>query len=406
MARTSMKLGTWGEIHTTFAPAVVNEAGKVVKPERWRAYALYRGYDGHTSQVERKDTSQDAAAERLKNALQAKASRKSGATLTLESRLKDAADIWIDRIRRRRRGTTYDRYRSRLKIHILPALGELLLAECTVGRIEDFFDDLEDRGDLAAGTLRGIRTALSGVLQVAVRHDVFRHNPCRELETIEDNGRKRPKITFTDAELMDFLRKMDADKRAVRADLPDLIRFVFGTGLRFGEAIAVRWRDVNLGGEPIFVGEQEIPPGSLWVNGNIVAISGQGLVRHDGKTPKSNRILGMPAYLLTLLLVRRPADAIDDDPVFPSAVLSWRAPSGVQRAVRAMRTRIGYPDFTLHVGRRSVATALDRAGQSARQIADQLGHANPSMTQNVYMGRAMANPDAAKLLHEAHSRAA
>jgi hypothetical protein len=61
-----MQLGTWGEIHATFVPAVVNESGKVVKPERWRAYALYRGYDGHTSQVERKDTSQDAATERLK----------------------------------------------------------------------------------------------------------------------------------------------------------------------------------------------------------------------------------------------------------------------------------------------------------------------------------------------------
>jgi integrase len=198
----------------------------------------------------------------------------------------------------------------------------------------------------------------------------------------------------------------DADKRAVRTDLPDLIRFVFGTGLRFGEAIAVRWQDLNLTDRPIIVDNQEIPPRSLWVNGNIVAISGQGLVRHEGKTPKSNRILGIPDYLLTLLLVRRPADAIDEDPVFPSGVLGWRAPSGVQRAVRAMRARIGYPEFTLHVGRRRVATALDRARQSARQIADQLGHANPSMTQNVYMGRAMANPDAARLLHEAHSRAA
>jgi integrase len=378
----------------------------MVKPARWRAFTQYRGLDGNTRQIERSGPTETKATRRLLDALSEHPTQSTNSSLTLSSRFSEAAAIWLEKIHRRRRGTTYDRYRSRLKEHILPAIGALQLGECTVGRLEDFIDELEVSKQLASSTLRGIRTVLSGVLQVAVRRGVFRHNPVLDMETIEDNGKKRRKITFTDAELMDFLRKIDADKRAVRADLPDLIRFVFGTGLRFGEAIAVRWRDVNLTDRPIIVDNQEIAPRSLWVNGNIVAISGQGLVRHEGKTPKSNRVLGVPDYLLTLLLVRRPADAIDDVPVFPSGVLGWRAPSGVQRAVRAMRARIGYPEFTLHVGRRRVATALDRARQSARQIADQLGHANPSMTQNVYMGRAMANPDAARLLHEAHSRAA
>jgi len=41
---------------------------------------------------------------------------------------------------------------------------------------------------------------------------------------------------------------------------------------------------------------------------------------------------------------------------------------------------------------------LDEAGLSARSIADHLGHAAPSMTQDVYMGRRVANSDAAKVL--------
>jgi integrase len=42
---------------------------------------------------------------------------------------------------------------------------------------------------------------------------------------------------------------------------------------------------------------------------------------------------------------------------------------------------------TSHVFRKTAATELDRAGLSARQIADQLGHAKVSMTQDRYMGR-------------------
>jgi integrase len=40
-----------------------------------------------------------------------------------------------------------------------------------------------------------------------------------------------------------------------------------------------------------------------------------------------------------------------------------------------------------HTYRKTVATFLDDGGLSARVVADQLGHARISMTQDVYMGR-------------------
>jgi integrase len=47
----------------------------------------------------------------------------------------------------------------------------------------------------------------------------------------------------------------------------------------------------------------------------------------------------------------------------------------------------GYEWVTFHTFRKTVATLLDDAGLTARQVADILGHANPSMTQDVYFGR-------------------
>jgi integrase len=56
---------------------------------------------------------------------------------------------------------------------------------------------------------------------------------------------------------------------------------------------------------------------------------------------------------------------------------------------------------TSHVFRKTCATILDEAGMSARDIADQLGHARPSMTQDVYMGRKIVNPLTAAALDAA-----
>jgi len=39
---------------------------------------------------------------------------------------------------------------------------------------------------------------------------------------------------------------LDADPYAVRKDLPDLTRFLLGTGVRIGEAMGVTWNDVDL----------------------------------------------------------------------------------------------------------------------------------------------------------------
>jgi integrase len=54
-----------------------------------------------------------------------------------------------------------------------------------------------------------------------------------------------------------------------------------------------------------------------------------------------------------------------------------------------------------HALRKTTATALDKAGHTARQIADQLGQAKVSITQDIYMGREAANPAAAEALEHA-----
>jgi integrase len=79
-----------------------------------------------------------------------------------------------------------------------------------------------------------------------------------------------------------------------------------------------------------------------------------------------------------------------------------RDPSNTSRDLRNARGSEEFAWVTSHVFRKTAATELDRAGLSARQIADQLGHAKVSMTQDRYLGRRAVTSAAADALDQAY----
>jgi integrase len=173
--------------------------------------------------------------------------------------------------------------------------------------------------------------------------------------------------------------------------LPDLLRFLFGTGCRVGEALGIRWCDVNLSDKVVRVrhdvfGDQEIQPRSVWINGNIVHGIG-GLVRHDGKTNASEGLVPLPAFLVDLLQFRLPEDARPEDPVFPNWKGSWRGPNSVMDSVRRLGERIDYREFSSKWGRKTVATWLRSVGQSSEDIRDQLRHSSVTTAEKHYTAR-------------------
>ncbi|NKV37985.1 tyrosine-type recombinase/integrase [Rhodococcus hoagii] len=87
--------------------------------------------------------------------------------------------------------------------------------------------------------------------------------------------------------------------------------------------------------------------------------------------------------------------------VFPSKVGTLRDPDTVQRQWRQVRAALDLEWVTTHTFRKTVATILDDEGLTARQAADHLGHAQVSMTQDVYLGRGRTHSAAAAALDAA-----
>ncbi|MGH3981368.1 MAG: tyrosine-type recombinase/integrase [Pseudonocardiaceae bacterium] len=119
--------------------------------------------------------------------------------------------------------------------------------------------------------------------------------------------------------------------------------------------------------------------GTLRIEGTVIRIPGQGLtVRPHTKWKAGMRTITPPGSW-TSSSGGTPSCTVRG--VFPTTRLTLRDPDNT-RARRAMSSgRRRGKGLHLHAFRHPVATRLDRAGLSAREIADYLGHERVSMTQ-------------------------
>jgi len=205
-------------------------------------------------------------------------------------------------------------------------------------------------------------------------------------------ARKAVPKSLTVPEVLQLRALMTYDDKALARDLPDFVSFMLATGLRIGEASAVTWAALDL------------DAGTVEVRGTVVRLTGQGLVlTSTTKSTAGMRMLALPSWCVERLrdrAERRSAPSTGDDPVFPAPKGGLRDPSNTQADLKESLEWCGLGWVTSHVFRKTTATLLDGAGLSARSIADQLGHAQPSLTQNVYMGRKIASTEAAGVLEQ------
>ena len=368
-----------------------------------------------TRRLRKHGASKSAARAELHKAIQERQRGTSGAgALSPTSTFAEAAELYLAKIARKREDTTHVEYRARLDNYVLPALGALRLRECTVAQLDRYFDALSER--YSANTRRSVRTVVVGVMQQAFIHGAFDSNPAREIERIEQTRGKRkagPRGLSVDERraLLEWLDSSSSDpavhrlqRLARRAELPDLIRFFLGTGLRIGEGLAIRRLDIDLEGAVVRTdaGETRVPV--LAVAENLVWVKGKGLVRHEGKSDAALRLLPLPSFAVQVIEPRLQTPGEPHWPLFPTSgidgQITYRWPANVRRTLRRVRQEVGLDWMTPHTWRRTYATILDdEITLTERMKADLMGHAK--FLKNEYVSRGELHPGAAVILDSA-----
>ena len=156
-----------------------------------------------------------------------------------------------------------------------------------------------------------------------------------------------------------------------------------------GEAIGVDWSSIDL------------DHATVEIDYKVMRVKGRGLQRvRRTKSDAGHRTLPLPVFAVHML-ERRAAASGGTGPLFPDSRGGWRDPSNVSRELREARGSGEFAWVTSHVFRKTCATLLDEGELSARQIADQLGHAKVSMTQDNYLGRRLTSRGTAETLDRA-----
>lgn len=321
----------------------------------------------------------------LREADQAAAIAAELAAREAESRIRTGAYLssWLER-RGNLRASTRLGYKVIIDNHVVPVIGGVPLADLTSQHIRKVLERMAEPDEKGrtrtVGTLSRARSLLTSALKTAVRQGLIPVNVATGVEIPEraavGNATGR-KATFSADELRTFLEQAD------KTPFGPVLRFISRTGVRRGEAVGLRWNDVDLDEGVVHI------RASLTVTQGQVAVNGP-------KTESGERYVGLDAVAVALLrdLRREQAEQAlilgGRDGFNPAGFVfvgvdgAHLRPDSISQAVRRITTAMGRPELHLHSLRHTRGTTFLEAGIDIKIVSDQLGHSDVAFTQRTY----------------------
>lgn len=292
------------------------------------------------------------------------------------------------------RPTTLAGYRKHYRVHVLPSsLGTTPIADITKDQLNRYYRQLErngrkDRGHigqpLGAATIRHVHVLISQILQHALEDGLIRFNAAKRASPPTKLEAAPPEMTTWSAEdARLFLEWSESTGDYLWLAWLTLL----GTGMRRGELLGLRWKDIDA--------ENDV----------ITIARAMSYVKEAGKKPiidfhatKSGRVrnVDIDARLAGALRAKRemlravaPELARGDQIIFCNR---YGRPHNPTQFSRQWRERIAkateaHPDLDqlhLHELRHTHATLLLRAGVHPKIVSERLGHADIQTTLNAY----------------------
>jgi integrase len=287
--------------------------------------------------------------------------------------LGDYLDYWLHQaVKPRVRPLTFAGYSVNVRKHLMPTLGRIRLDRLTPQDVQQMMN-----GRLAAGfspkTVTYMHQVLRSALELARRWEIIDRNVA---SLVDPPRRVRPTIRPLDpAQARAFLQSVRGNR------LEALFSVALALGLRQGEALGLRWGDIDMA------------KGVLRVRNQLQRINGR-LTLVEPKTERSRRALVIPPTILGNLLdhQRRQASErlwagskwTENDMVFANRT---GGPLQARNVIREFHKALKTADLKrirFHDLRHSCATLLLVQHVPARVVMEVLGHSEIATTMDTY----------------------
>jgi integrase len=293
-------------------------------------------------------------------------------------RLGEYLDGWLPGQASRVRETTLRSYDIAVQ-RIKGRIGFVPLQSLTALQVERFYTDLLADGGktsqgLAAKTVRNTHVVLRKALSDAERLGLVARNVA---STAQAPTARRPEFTTWSS---DELREFFASARDDRLFAAFVL--LATTGMRRGEALGLRWPDVDFDAAQLAVVQ------TLTTVGTDVVIT-------QPKTQRSRRTVYLDEHTIKVLQDHRQRQRADkqsagdswdglNDLVFRTEIGHWIHPDRFSRDFARLASASGLPPIRLHDLRHTHATLALKAGVHPKVVSERLGHATVGITLDLY----------------------
>ena len=289
--------------------------------------------------------------------------------MTVEAYLKE----WLSGLAGPAAGRTCELYEYLSRVHLIPELGKIPLAQLRNAQIQSLYSAKLKIG-LSPRTAELIVACLHKALGTAVKTGLLTVNPSDNITKVKPQ--KREMKTLQEKEINAFLAA------AKNTDYYALFFTYSYTGFRRSELLSVKWTDCDLLGMTLSINR-----GMEFVKNKITF--------KEPKTKSSRRLIALtPKNCMVLREHRAAQDKIrqqldlplttDDDLVFCHQDGTPMLPNSVTHAWIKLVRRTGFYGVRLHDARHTHASLLLKQGVHPKVVQERLGHASIAMTLDTY----------------------
>jgi integrase len=266
-------------------------------------------------------------------------------------------------------------YRVLAETYVRNAIGLVKVRDVTPEVVLTWQRKLRRRSDgkpLAPNTVRLARAPLAGAFKLAVSLGMVGLNPV----ALAPRPKPRRSIPrhWTPEQAREFLGLMEGDRTY------PIWAFLLGSGLRIGELVWLRWRNVDLERGVVRVVD-------------FATHAGHELVASEGKSRDAVRSIDIDPGLAGVLKMQRKiqaeeklaaAEYEETDFVFTNPQGKPYHPQFLSRTLGNYTAELGLPRLTAHGLRHTCATLMLANGVPPKVAAERLGHADASLFTNLY----------------------
>ncbi|WP_413790609.1 tyrosine-type recombinase/integrase [Bacillus thuringiensis] len=258
-----------------------------------------------------------------------------------------------------------------LNSRIIPSLGNIKLAKLTSLHMQNYVNSLRDDG-LKRGTIEKIIKIIRNSLEHAIDLELITKNVAAKTKLPKAD--KEELTVWNEYEVQLFLRVAQDSRYAI------VFHMALVAGMRQGELLGLRWKDVDLEKGHLTISQTLSHDGKTFLLG--------------GKTKSSLRKILLPASTIAKLKKHRAVvlkeklsqgeEYQDNDLVMCTPSGTPINPANVRRSLNALIQKAAVPKIRFHDLRHTHATLLLAKGVNVKVISERLGHSNIKITLDTY----------------------